>query len=79
MISFIYKKCQVLARQDMDSNVVFNLNIEPKYSDILKAYHINSKKRWKRKLEIFPDNADNLAKYSYILDDHRFHIIIFRH
>ncbi|TET51642.1 MAG: GTPase HflX [Actinomycetota bacterium] len=49
IISFIYKKCQVLAREDMDSSVVFNLNIEPKYSDILKVYYINSKKKVEKK------------------------------
>ena len=53
----------------MESSVFFNLNIEPKYIDILKVYNINSKKRCKRKLEIFPNNADHLTKDSHLIGD----------
>ena len=49
MISFIYKNCQVLAREDVESGVVFNLNIEKKYSDVLKVYYIDSKKKVEKK------------------------------
>ena len=44
IISFIYQKCKVLKREDKKSNVIFDLNIEPKYGDILKVYCIDRKK-----------------------------------
>ncbi|MES0341382.1 MAG: GTPase HflX [Candidatus Humimicrobiaceae bacterium] len=44
IVSFIYQKCKVLKREDMDSSIIFDLNIEPKYSDILKTYCIDCKK-----------------------------------
>ncbi len=43
IISFIYQKCKILKRDDMESNIVFDLNIEPKYIDILKVYGLDSK------------------------------------
>lgn len=43
-ISFIYQNCKILKREDMDSSIIFDLNIEPKYSDILKVYWIDRKK-----------------------------------
>ena len=44
IISFIYQKCKVLKREDKKSSVIFDLNIEPKYSDILKVYFMDCKK-----------------------------------
>ena len=44
IVSFIYQKCKVLKREDMDSSIIFDLNIEPKYSDILKTYCVDCKK-----------------------------------
>jgi GTP-binding protein HflX len=44
IISFIYQKCKILKRDDMESNIVFDLNIEPKYIDILKVYYMDRKK-----------------------------------
>ena len=44
IISFIYQKCKVLKRKDKKNIIIFDLNIEPKYSDILKAYCIDRKK-----------------------------------
>jgi len=48
IISFIYQKCKILKRDDMESNIVFDLNIEPKYIDILKVYCMDSKKSGKK-------------------------------
>jgi len=47
IISFIYQKCKILKRDDMESNIVFDLNIEPKYIDILKVYCMDSKESGK--------------------------------
>jgi GTP-binding protein HflX len=44
IVSFIYQKCKVLKREDIDSSIIFDLNIEPKYSDILKYYCVDCKK-----------------------------------
>lgn len=44
IISFIYQKCKVLKREDKKSSIIFDLNIEPKYSDILKVYFMDCKK-----------------------------------
>ncbi len=44
IISFIYKNCKVLKREDKKSGIIFHLNIEPKYSDILKVYCMDCKK-----------------------------------
>ena len=44
IISFIYQKCKVLRREDKKNSIIFDLNIEPKYSDILKIYCMDSKK-----------------------------------
>jgi len=43
IISFIYQKCKVLKREDIESSIIFDLNIEPKYSDILDIYYIDDK------------------------------------
>jgi GTPase len=44
IISFIYQKCKVLKREDKENSIVFDLNIEPKYEDILKVYDMDHKK-----------------------------------
>jgi GTP-binding protein HflX len=44
IVSFIYQKCKILKREDTENNIIFDLNIEPKYSDILKKYCVDSKK-----------------------------------
>jgi GTP-binding protein HflX len=44
MISFIYEKCQVIKRVDMEEGIMFELKIEPKYKDILRPYIISEKK-----------------------------------
>jgi 50S ribosomal subunit-associated GTPase HflX len=44
IISFIYQKCKVLRREDKKSSIIFDLNIEPKYGDILKVYCMDCKK-----------------------------------
>ena len=44
MISFIYEKCQVNKRVDMEEGILFELKIEPKYKDILRSYIISDKK-----------------------------------
>ena len=44
IISFLYQKCKVLKREDKKNSIIFDLNIEPKYSDILKVYCMDRKK-----------------------------------
>jgi GTP-binding protein HflX len=44
MISFIYEKCQVNKRADLEEGILFELKIEPKYKDILKPYILSDKK-----------------------------------
>jgi len=44
IISFIYQKCKVLRREDKKNSIIFDLNIEPKYGDILKTYCMDPKK-----------------------------------
>ncbi|MCJ7665752.1 MAG: 50S ribosome-binding GTPase, partial [Actinobacteria bacterium] len=44
IISFIYENCKVLKREDVDTGIIFDLQIEPKYNDILKAYCVISEK-----------------------------------
>ena len=43
MISFIYKKCQVVNRKDTEEGIFFKLKIEPRYSDKLIHYLIGGK------------------------------------
>lgn len=38
LISFIYNKCQVLKREDMENGILFDINIEPKFSNLLLPY-----------------------------------------
>ncbi len=38
IISFIYNKCQVLKRKDMENGILLDLNIESKYSSSLSPY-----------------------------------------
>lgn len=44
IISFIYQKCKVIKREDKKNSIIFDLNIEPKYRDILKVYCMDCKK-----------------------------------
>ena len=44
IISFIYQKCKVLKREDKKGSIIFDLNIEQKYGDILKVYCMDRKK-----------------------------------
>lgn len=44
MISFIYEKCQVNRRADMEEGILFELKIEPKYKDTLRPYILSDKK-----------------------------------
>jgi GTP-binding protein HflX len=44
MISFIYEKCQVNKRADMEEGIHFELKIEPKYKDILRPYMLADEK-----------------------------------
>jgi GTPase len=44
IISFIYQKCKVLKREDKKTGIIFDLNIEPKYSNMLKVYCVDCKK-----------------------------------
>jgi len=43
IISFIYNKCQVLKRGDMENCILLDLNIEPKFSSLLTPYMIKNK------------------------------------
>ncbi len=43
IISFIYNKCQVLKREDMENGILLDLNIEPKFSSLLTPYMIKNK------------------------------------
>jgi len=38
LISFIYEKCRVINRKDMEKGIRFDLKIEPRYINILKPY-----------------------------------------
>jgi len=44
LISFIYEKCQVIAREDMEEGIFFRLNMEPKYTELLLPYLCSKKK-----------------------------------
>ena len=44
MISFIYERCHVTSRKDTESGILFDLKIEPKYSDLLLPYIYSEKK-----------------------------------
>lgn len=47
LISFIYDKCQVACREDLDDGIMFELNIEPKYKELLLPYIYQGEKTGK--------------------------------
>jgi len=44
LISFIYKRCRVASRKDMKEGILFDLNVEPKYKDLLQPFIYSKKK-----------------------------------
>jgi GTPase len=44
IVSFIYDRCQVLDRKDLEDGILFDLNIEPKYRDQLLPFIYNKER-----------------------------------